>query len=88
MVSFFKTFLLLFIFAASTAYSLPGFPNPMTKRDADLYRRDPIDWGNYVYIASIFSGVVGQNIGLIALPGASLCLRRIKWRIELIRRPL
>jgi len=69
MVSFFKTFL-LFIFAVNTAYSLPGFPT-------DLHRRD-IDWGNYVYIASIFSGLVGQNIALIALPGVSHCPRKEK----------
>jgi len=84
MVSFLKTFL-LFIFAASTAYSLPGFPNALTKKAGDLYRRDPIDWGNYVYIASIFSGIVGQNIALIALPGASRCSMGEKWRIKLIR---
>ncbi|KAG0641680.1 hypothetical protein HOY80DRAFT_999105 [Tuber brumale] len=67
MVSFFKAFL-LFIFAASAAYSFPGSPDSVAKRGADLHRRDP-DWGNYVYIASIFSGIVGQNLGLIALPG-------------------
>ncbi|CUS11936.1 unnamed protein product [Tuber aestivum] len=67
MVSFLKTFL-LFILAAITAYSFPGPLDSVAKRGADLHRRDP-DWGNYVYIASIFSGIVGQNVALIALPG-------------------
>ncbi|RPB05877.1 hypothetical protein L873DRAFT_1797655 [Choiromyces venosus 120613-1] len=80
MVSFLKTFL-LFIFAARTAYSLPGFSDSLEERESHLQKRD-IDWGNYVYIASIFSGIVGQNLGLIALPGNRAICPTELWNLQ------
>lgn len=59
MVSFLQLFAALFFVAFGA--SAP------TK---ELVERDP-DWGNYVYISSITSGIVGQNLAMIAMPGVS-----------------
>lgn len=64
MVFFYQIFVALFC-ACFVATS----PVDISPRD-DLFRRQT-DWGNYVYIASITSGIIGQNLALIASPGVS-----------------
>lgn len=68
MVSFYQIFVVLFCtcFVAAS-------PMEISPRGDELYRRQT-DWGNYVYIASITTGIIGQNLALIASPGVSLLL--------------
>lgn len=65
MVSFYQIFVLLFC-----AFFVAASPMEVSPRN-DLYRRQT-DWGNYVYIASITTGIIGQNLALIASPGVGL----------------
>lgn len=53
------------------AFFVAATPVDISPRNDELYRRQT-DWGNYVYMASIVSGIVGQNLALIASPGVSL----------------
>ncbi|KAL7266750.1 hypothetical protein RUND412_010689 [Rhizina undulata] len=73
MVSFLRTFLLFAFAAFSFAAAYP----------ADKFdERQSTDWGNYVFIASEFSGIVGQNIALIALPGNRAVCPLELWNLQ------
>lgn len=42
-----------------------------TALSAEVGKRQTSDWGNYLYITEQFTGLVGQDIALIAIPSAS-----------------
>lgn len=68
MVFFLQIFMTLF-YAAFAAASPVGVQ--LSTRDEALNIRQT-DWGNYVYISSITSGLIGQNLAAISIPGVSL----------------
>ncbi|KAI5776525.1 hypothetical protein EDC01DRAFT_779481 [Geopyxis carbonaria] len=57
MLSFLKVLVLLTIASIGTATPAPA-----------VDKRQSPDWGNYLYIAEQFTGLVGQNVALIAIP--------------------
>ncbi|KAH0609901.1 uncharacterized protein H6S33_012447 [Morchella sextelata] len=64
MVNFISLVITLFLVCVSLVGSVP-----VASEEARVVKRTPTDWGNYVFIASQTSGIIGQNLGLIASPG-------------------
>lgn len=63
MVNFISLVITLFLVCISLVGSVP------VASEAVRVTKRTTDWGNYVFIASQASGVIGQNLGLIASPG-------------------
>ncbi|KAH8149962.1 uncharacterized protein LAJ45_06115 [Morchella importuna] len=76
MVNFISLVITLFLVCVSLVGSVP-----VASEEVRVAKRTT-DWGNYVFIASQTSGIIGQNLGLIASPGNRAACAGELWDLQ------